>query len=202
MDLKKILILPVGFILVHTLYIGCCKCITGNYHREISVLRSHEYSHSNTDTRDTVKVIDTLFTSININFNLVSQKIINPFAQLVNAAYATSCNCSNYIDQGFKYKLDSLVITSNHVFKDIPAGQNISNYFKAVWITNTAVPGLLNTVTVPQLIDSMNTTRLYDNISLLTNPGTMPVKNHQLKYSLHSNGKIYDVTATKIVTWQ
>jgi len=201
MNLKKILILPVGFILIHILYIGCCKCIEGNFHREISSLRALEYGHSGFSTKDTIKVIDTLFTTIQFNYNLVG-KNTNPMAQLVNSAYATRCNCENYSDSGYKYKIDSLVITSSDNFKGVTAGQDISSFFKAAQPIFITGGGTVNFITIPQLIDSMNTQKNYDNINLYASPGNMPVKIQQLKYTLYSNGKSYEASGTKVVAWQ
>jgi hypothetical protein len=201
MILKKILILPVGFILIHVLYIGCCKCIEGNFHREISSLRAFEYTRSNLNTIDTVRVTDTLYSDININYVFIAKNIVNPISQFVNAAYATSCNCGGlYTDSGFRYKIDSLVITSNNTFKGIPAGQNISGYFTAIY-TNLNN----NNVTyfpLPQFIDSLNVNKKYSQINLFANPGNLTDKIHRLKYALYTNGKNYEITSTKVVVWQ
>jgi hypothetical protein len=202
MNLKKILILPVGFILIHILYIGCCKCMEGNFHREASSLRVYEFSHSNLDKQDTVKVIDTLFSFLTVNYTLVAKNKANPFSQLVNAAYATTCNCSNYSDSGFKYKVDSIVINSNDIFKGIPAGQNIGSYFTAAYNNYNTVATTVSYITVPQLVDSINVNRRYDNFNLFTRPGNMTGKTHRLKYILYSNGKSYEVVGTKIIAWQ
>jgi len=202
MNLKKILILPVGFILIHVFYIGCCKCIEGNFHREMNMLRAYEFSHSNLDTKDTVKVIDTLFSYLSVNYNLVGKNEANPFSQLVNTAYATRCNCGNYSDSGFKYKVDSLVISSNAIFKGIPAGQDISSYFTAAYTRFNMANSITTYITIPQLVDSINAYRKYDYFNLFTKPGSMAVKTHRLKYILYSNGKSYEATDTKVIAWQ
>lgn len=204
MNLKKILILPVGFILIHILYIGCCKCLEGNYHREISLLRVYELSHSNLDNQDTVKVIDTLFSTLTVNYTLVAKNKANPFSQLVNAAYATKCNCGNFSDSGFKYKVDSIVISSTDVFKGIPAGQNINNYFTAGYNNYTATGTTVSYINMSQLVDSINAHRRYDNYNLFTKPGGMSGKTHRLKYVLYTNGKSFEtpVQVTKVIAWQ
>lgn len=201
MGLKKILILPVGFILMHILYIGCCKCIDGNFHREISSLRALEYSHSSFSTKDTIKVMDTLFTTVQFNYNLVG-KITNPMAQFVNTAYAAQCNCGNYSDSGYKYKIDSLVITSSDNFKGVQAGQNISSFFYATRSLFTSGGSSVSLISIPQLIDSMNSQKYYDNMDLFTSPGNIAVKIQHIKYLLYSNGKSFNASGTKVIAWQ
>lgn len=199
MNLKKILILPVGFILIHVLYIGCCKCLEGDYYREPSSLRASHYSRLPNSSLDTVYIIDTLFTSLQVNFNYITQAQKNPFGQLVNAAYATSCRC-NTGDLGYKHPVDSITIASNKTFNGMPAGANLITYFKGA---NYYTPsGALQYLTVPQLLDSINKTRRFDNIQLITT--TLPglEKNHTLKYTLYSNGKMYESTARKVAVWQ
>jgi hypothetical protein len=199
MSLKKIFILPVGFILVHVLYIGCCKCIDGNYYREVSSLRALHYSGLPNTSLDTVYIRDTLFSSLQVNFNYITQVQKNPFGQLVNAAYATSCDC-NTSDLGYKYPLDSIVITSSKIFNGIPVGANIVSHFKGVYYDS--ISGLPKYLTVPQLLDSINRRHRFNNIDLLT--ATLPglEKIHTLKYTLHSNNKEYQSTARKIAVWQ
>ncbi|MGC4101199.1 hypothetical protein [Ferruginibacter sp.] len=200
--MKKILILPIGFILIHVLYIGCCKCVEGNFHRELSSTRALEYSHSGQDVKDTVKVMDTFFASIQFNYTLIAKRTVNPMAQFVNAAYATRCNCGNYTDSGYRYKIDSLVITSNNDFKGISAGQNISSFFKTGYAAYYNGSTTISYPTVPQLIDSLNANPHYDNINLFTQPGNMPAKAHRFKYIIYSNGRSYAAESGKLVLWQ
>jgi hypothetical protein len=174
----------------------------GNFHREMTMLRAYEFSHSNLDIKDTVRVVDTLFSYLTVNYNLVAKNTVNPFSQLVNAAYATTCNCSNYSDSGFKYKVDSLVISSNDIFKGIPAGQNIGNYFTAIYSNYNTAGTTVSYITMPQLVDSINAHRRYDNFNLFTRPGGMAGKVHRLRYILYSNGKSFEATGTKLIAWQ
>lgn len=199
MDLKKIFILPVGFILVHALYIGCCKCIDGNYYRELSSMNALHYSKLTNSSMDTVYIKDTLFTSLLVRFNYISKSKPNPFNQLVNAAYATSCNC-NTGDLGYKYNIDSIEITSNKNFNGIPSGNNIAGFFKGVYLYSAS--GVPQYFPLQQLIDSLNKNRRFNNLDLITSTLPGPEKNHVLKYSLHSNNKKYGATALKVVFWQ
>jgi hypothetical protein len=199
MNLKKVLILPVGFILVHILYIGCCKCIEGNFYREPSSMNALHYSKLNNTSLDTVYIKDTLFTSLLVRFNYISKGKSNPFNQLVNAAYATSCNC-NTGDLGYKYNIDSLEITSNKNFNGVSAGMNIVDFFKGLYLyTASGAPQYLP---VRQMLDSLNKNRRFDNLELITSTLPGPEKNHVLKYRVYSNTKQYAATARKVAVWQ
>jgi hypothetical protein len=200
MNLKKILILPIGFILIHAFYIGCCKCIQGPFHKEITSLRVSEYGDKNFYSKDSVKVIDTLFSIIDIRYNLVAQNNANPFTGFVNAAYATSCNCGSYEDLGFKYKIDSLVITSNNVFKGEAIGKNIAKYFTCVYadyVNNTTT-----NITIPQLIDSININKKNYGISIFTTVAGTTNKIQRFTYKLFTSGTSFEASDTKIIIFQ
>jgi hypothetical protein len=202
MSLKKILILPVGFILIHVLYIGCCKCAEGNFHREISSTRASHYSSLPNTSLDTVYINDTLTSIIQLNFNYVAKGKPNPFNALVNSAYATSCSCDNFSDSGYKYRIDSIAITSNNTFNGAAAGSNLTPFFKGILQCNTSNTVSLVYVPVNQMLDSFFRCRYYDNLQIICPIAPVANKTHTLKYSLYSNGKIFETTARRIVKWQ
>jgi hypothetical protein len=134
-----------------------------------------------------------------INSNLVTYH--NPFSGFVNSAYATSCNCGGTIvDLGFKYKIDSLVITSNQAFKGIATGNNLSNLFTANF-TNR-LNGNSISVTIPQLIDSLNSIKYVDDFSLITTANNVVNKTHKFSYKLYCNSKVYEALGTRLVVFQ
>ncbi len=200
MSLKKILILPVGFILLHTLYIGCCKCVDGSFYKDITSLGANENGDRRFFSKDSVIVIDTLFASLNINFNWVTQNKPNPFAGFINAAYATSCKCNTTNDLGFKYKIDSLVITSNTTFKGVPSGNDISSLFKGLYYSNTSINPTY--MPVAQLLDSISTSKYVYGINFITTATNVINKTHKFSYKLYSNNKVYDAFGTKLVVFQ
>lgn len=199
MSLKKILILPVGFIMVHILYIGCCKCLEGDYYRGISSLRALHYNGLPNASLDTVYITDTLFTSLQVNFNYITQTQKNPLSQLVNTAYATSCDCITS-DLGYKYPMDSLVITSNKIFNALPAGANIASLFKGMFSYSSS--GIPQYLPIPQMLDSINKYKTFDNLNLINTQLPGAEKIHIFKYMLYSNGKQYEATARKVAVWQ
>lgn len=201
--MKKVIILPLGFVLVHILYIGCCKCVEGDYFRELSSLRAFHYGKLTSSNLDTVLVTDSLFTSFQLNFNLITKTKPNPFNQLVNAAYATSCHCAAYGDRGYKYPIDSIVIKSDKTFNGLAPGNNLVSFFKGLSMecirgSGTALPYM----PVPQLLDSTAVCKRYDNLTLLctTQPG--PEKIHHFKYFFYSNGKTCEATVRGTAKWQ
>lgn len=123
------------------------------------------YSKLTNLSTDTVYIKDTLFTSLLVRFNYISKSKPNPFNQLVNAAYATSCNC-NTGDLGYKYNIDSIEITSNKNFNGIPSGNNIAGFFKVVYLYSAS--GVPQYFPVQQLIDSLNKNRRFENLDLIT----------------------------------
>ena len=200
MNLKKIIILPIGFVLVHVLYIGCCKCVEGNFFREVSSIRALHYSKLPNTSVDTVYVADTLFTTVQLNYNYISKA--NPFGSLVNAAYATSCHCPGFNDSGYKYRVDSIVITSRTIFNGAVPGTNLASSFKAMLQCNTGTVTAPVYVPVQQMLDSSFKCRRYDNIELICPVPVVSDKVHAFKYILYSNGKTYEASGHKIVKWQ
>lgn len=201
--MKKIIILPLGFLLVHALYIGCCKCIEGDYFRELTSFKAIHFSKTVTGSLDTAYVTDTLFTSLHMNYNLVARAEPNPFNQLVNAAYATSCHCGGFGDKGYKYPVDSIVIKSDKTFNGAAAGTNLVSFFKGQSTQcNQGTGAVLPYMPLPQLLDSAAVCKRYDYLALICNtlPGTEKI--HNFKYFIYSNGKSFDATVKGTVKWQ
>ena len=202
MNLKKILILPVGFILTHALYIGCCKCAEGIFYREISSTTASHYSSLPNASLDTTYTNDSLTTIIQLRFNYITKKQPSLANALVNTAYATSCSCDNFADLGYKYNIDSLVITSNNEFNGVPAGNNLTAFFKGIENCNHSSINSFVYLSVPQMLDSLNKCRAYDAlyVSTVIHPGLKKI--HRFNYCLYSNGKKHEITGRKVVKWQ
>jgi hypothetical protein len=200
--MKKIIILPALFILTHILYIGCCKCMPdASLFKDVTSMRVFEYGDKNFFSRDSVKVIDSFIASININYNYVTKNKLNPFSALVNSAYAWSCNCGGIItDLGFKHKIDSITITSNSNFNGITSGNNLAQFFSASYASRTN--GINQKVSIPQLIDSLNTVKYVDGFSLLTIGSNLTIKTHKFSYKLYSNSKVFEALGSKLVLFQ
>jgi hypothetical protein len=202
--MKKLIILPLGFVLIHVLYIGCCKCIEGDYFRELSSFRAVHYGSIPSANFDTAFVKDTLFTNFNLNYNLITNARPNPFNQLVNAAYATSCNCNPYGDKGFKYPLDSIAIKSDKIFNGAAAGTNLVSLFKGHLNTECSQNSspVFTYMPVQQLLDSMAVCKRFSALNLVCTilPGAEKI--HNFRYTIYSNGKPFEATVKGTVKWQ
>lgn len=205
MNLKKIVILPAAFIIVHILYISCCgnrKCPEGDVYRDVVSLRTNEYSVVNFFSRDSVKVEDTLFVSLNIGYKFIAQQKVNIFEPFVNQSMALSCpDCTDYNDLGYKFPIDSLTIRSNRFFKGVNAGVDISNFFSGVYYRNNN--GVVDKLVmpIPQLLDSLNNDKSYEGIALFTDPGIQN-EEHRFTYTIYSNNKIFSITSTRLIIWE
>lgn len=202
MNLKKILILPVGFIFTHALYIGCCKCAEGIFYREISSATASHYSPLPNTSLDTTYTNDSLTTIIQLRFNYITQTKSNFANALVNTAYATSCSCDNFTDLGYKYNIDSLIITSNNEFNGVAAGDNLAAFFKGIENCNHSTATSLVYLPIQQTLDSLNKCRAYDAVYINTAIQPGPNKVHKFNYRLYSNGRKYEITGRKVVKWQ
>jgi hypothetical protein len=128
MNLKKLLILPVGFILTNFMYIACCKCpaITSHYVELINIGVNPLGSGNAIIDKGTPTTVDTIYLNYSLNTNcVVKQK--NNFSFLVNTANA--CDCISCGDKGLKNGLVSFNITSNNIYNGIPADQPLNALF-------------------------------------------------------------------------
>jgi hypothetical protein len=126
--LKKILILPVGFLITTFLYISCCKCLDpkGDFYEVARASVRPEGSGGVLVDNGMPVTADTVFLNYYLTVNCVAQ--IKPaFSFLINSAYACSCGCG---EQGLKSKLLSIELTSDNVFNGIAANTSLNSLFK------------------------------------------------------------------------
>ncbi len=130
---KKILILPALFIFIHIGYISCCKCAKagdGDYTTPLFL----QLILFDTKTQTGINVgsstlADSLVLHPNFTYNCTVQ-IKNPFAGIVNAAYAFRCDCLTCGDKGLKSKVNKLEITSDSIYNGFGVGQNLASLFR------------------------------------------------------------------------
>jgi hypothetical protein len=129
MSLKKLLILPVGFLLSNFLYISCCKCVDVKNHfyevRNASVLAAG--SGGAVVDNGIPITVDTVFLNYYLSINCIAEAKTD-FSFLVNGAYA--CKCSECGDLGLKNKLTSIEITSDNTFNGIAPNTSLNSFFK------------------------------------------------------------------------
>jgi len=127
--LKKILILPVGFLITTFLYISCCKCLDS---------KEHFYEVQNASVRPAGSggvlvdngipvTADTVFLNYYLGVKCIAEAKTD-LSFLVNSAYACSCNGCG--EKGLKSKLVSIEITSDNTFKGIAANNSLNAVFK------------------------------------------------------------------------
>lgn len=131
--LKKIIILPAFFFLVHVGYIGCCKCADagdGDYGKS-TFLRINliDTKTRNFIQTNGVSTADTIILEPQFTYECVA-KNKNPFAGFVNIAYAFRCDCFECGYKGLKNKVTALEITSDSAYNGYLPGQNLAPLFK------------------------------------------------------------------------
>jgi hypothetical protein len=204
MDLKKIVILPACFILIHVLYIGCCKCVEslgGKPYRNITGVIVKENGNAGKFSRDTVYITDTLTAMFIFPFEYIANYTKNPMQQFVGTANALSCHCINIADSGYKYKIDSLKITSDNDIFGIQAGRDLSSLFKGA-LFNRGSGVVQYNLSVPQVLDSISLTKNYDQFLLLLNRGSPVIKTHKFTYTIFVNGRVFQTISQGKLYWE
>ena len=202
--MKKIIILPALFFLVHILYIGCCKCIEslgGKPYRNINGLIVKENGNAAKFSRDTVYITDTLIARMIFPFEYIANNIKNPMQPFVGSANALSCNCINVEDSGYKYRIDSLKITSDKDIFGIRAGQDISSLFTGIFSIRANGATQYN-LSIRQAIDSFNLTKNYDQILLMLNRPAPVIKTHRFTYKIYVNGRVFQTSSPGKLYWE
>ena len=130
MSLKKLLILPVGFLLSNFLYISCCKCLDSKdpfYEVTRANVRPTGSGGVLVDNGTPV-IADTVFLNYFLMVNCIAEAKTGFSSLLVNGAYA--CKCNECGGQGLKSKLLSIEITSDNTFSGIAANGSLNSFFK------------------------------------------------------------------------
>ncbi|MEO6254513.1 MAG: hypothetical protein ABIO79_14465 [Ferruginibacter sp.] len=127
--LKKILILPVGFLLTTILYISCCKCLDSNdpFYEATRITVDPRGSGGVLVDNGTPVTSDTVFLNCFLTVNCVAETKTD-LSFLVNSAYA--CSCRGCGEQGLKSKLLSIEVTSDNTFNGIAADNSLNSFFK------------------------------------------------------------------------
>jgi len=128
---KKMIILPLLFLLVHFGYIACipCKCetIREKYFKVENIIVL-AYANSNMITDPTIPLTtDTISLRYEFYIGCVAYQK-NPFVDFLNAAYACSCAECGY--EGTKSKIRTFEISSDSVYNGIPPNTSLNNVFK------------------------------------------------------------------------
>ena len=200
MNLKKILILPVGFLLTNIMYIACCDCKPTNkkFYEAINLLLKPYGSNKIVVDTGTSVNMDSLYLDCLFYTNcVVSGK--NNFSFLINTASACKCdgNCGY---KGLKSKLTSVEITSDNIYNGIPAGASLNIFFKTYDKYNPPTGIFLSIDSMVTLIN-LNKRELSSlNLYTTTKPGN--ALGHQLNLkTTFANGSTFS-SKTKAIYWQ
>ena len=202
--MKKIIILPASFFLIHILYIGCCKCVEslgGKPYRNITAITAREYGNARKFSRDTVYVKDSLTVSVSFPFEYIANNFKNPMQPFVGTANALSCHCNFLQDSGYKYRIDSLKITSDNNIYGITAGQDISNLFTAVIYPRSSGMSM-NNLSIPQALDSLALSKNEIDLALQLYRPSPVIKTHRFTYKIFVNGKVYQTMSMGKLFWE
>lgn len=196
--MKKIIILPVGFILTNVLYTACCKCPG-------AVLEHYEVTRVNVNARGSGGIVidngmpvtaDTVY----LNYNFVNQCVAKrtaDFSFLVNSAMA--CKCNECGRGGIKNSITSFKISSDTIFYGIAANQSLNSFFKVQNIYNPSSTYSIDSLTAAV---NNNSTTLLGTYTLFTK--TKPGNNAGHKFTLtmlFQNGSSVACTTNRIF-WQ
>lgn len=199
MNFKKILILPVGFLFTNFAYIACCNCKPVKDHYFIATGFTLKSSGSNKTIVDNGATVfmDSLYLDGDFNVNCVAAHQ-NHFSFFVNIANA--CSCEGCGDEGLKYPLSSIEITSNNIFNGVPAGTPLNNYFKSYDKKYSSFEAGLSIDSIKTLINKNISSLSYIPLYTKTKPANN--LNHQLTMIVSfANGTTFS-SKTKDINWQ
>ena len=197
MNLKKILILPVGFVLTNFLYIACCKCPDPKSYYEVTTVTVKTLGSGGVVIDNGIPVTtDTVYLNYNFINRCVAKTDVD-FSFLVSAAMA--CKCNECGRSGIKNKLTTIKISSDSVFNGIAANQPLNSFFKVNDLYNSANP-----FSIDSLINSVNNnySPLLGTYSLFTKVKPGNTAGHKFTLTMNFvNGTTVSVV-TNPIKWQ
>jgi hypothetical protein len=195
MSLKKLLILPVGFLFSTFLYISCCKCVEVKNHfyevRNASVLAAG--SGGVVVDNGIPITADTVFLNYYLSINCIAEAKTD-LSFLVNGAYA--CKCSECGDLGLKSKLLSVEITSDNIFNGIAANTSLNTFFKLKG------DNLTPDYPVDALVSLINESNIRSGFSIFTKTKPGNILPHKFKLNMVYANSTNVSTISKPISWQ
>ncbi|MBL7762578.1 MAG: hypothetical protein JNL23_04050 [Chitinophagaceae bacterium] len=196
MNLKKILLLPAGFLAIHLLYVSCCKCLdTNEPYNEIAQLLVSASGSGNTVVDNGVP---TTVDSIRLYYTVYNKCVAyqNPFSGFVSSAYACDCKGCGY--DGLKSKIKSITITSDSIYNGVAAGSSLNDNFKAVSINANNV---LEYITIDSLRKYINTVTYVGNIPIVTGVKPTDFHGHKFTFTIQTEDNKTVMVTTKRINW-
>lgn len=199
MHLKKLLLLPFGFVFTNFLYIACCNCkpVNKKYYEAVNLLLTPSGSKNTVVDNGTTVYVDSLYLDCLFYTDCVAVHT-NPFSFLVNTANA--CSCESCGDEGIKTKITSVAISSNNLYNNITANGSLNSFFK-VYEKYGARAGTSISIDSAIILINLNQKRLGDfNLYTKTKPGNAAGQQLTVKATF-ANGNTFTST-TKPIYWQ
>jgi hypothetical protein len=201
MNLKKLLILPVAFILSNTMYVACnicgCEKISKHYYEVVNIMVK-PIGSKNTPVDNGAPVnVDSLYLDYLMYTNCVASHQ-NDFSFWVNTANA--CSCVSCGEKGLKSKITAVEITSDNAYNGIPANTPLNSYFKTYNKYNIYN---YSSISIDSMITLLNLDeREMSDLNLYTTTKPANALGHQLNLKIiFANGSTFTST-TKAIYWQ
>ena len=199
--MKKILILPVAFLLTNIMYIACtichCEKINNHYYEVVNISVKPIGSEYTSVDNGIPVYVDTIYLDYFMNTNCVASNK-NNFSFLINTANA--CSCESCGDKGLKSKITSLEISSDNIYNGIPVNTSLNSLFKTYNKYNIYS---YSTITIDSMITLLNIDQrgISDlNLYTTTKPGN--TLGHKINFkATFVNGGIFS-SKTKAIYWQ
>jgi hypothetical protein len=199
MNLKKILILPVGFLFTNIMYIACCDCKPTNkpYYQAVNLLLKPSGSNYTVVDNGTPVNIDSLYLDCMFYSDCVTSSK-NDFSFLINTA--TACKCNGCGNEGLKSKVTSIEITSDNIYNGISPNSSLNNLFKTY--DKYTLRSNIN-ITIDSVISLINTNQMrLSNLNLYTKIKPGNTLGHQINLkATFANGSTFS-SKTKSIYWQ
>ena len=196
MNYRKIVILPVLFVLSTIIYISCCPKGEIFPFYQITNIGASAYG-SGKAVVDTGAV--TTVDSIYLNYGFFQQCAVNkknPASFLMNQGFALSCPGNICGEQGLKTNIQSIKISSDSVYNNLPANTSLNNYFRVNLSNN-------NFISLDSLIMQVNANKRhlqFEQFVIITKPSN--TRGHVFKLDLQLIDGTILTASTKRIFWQ
>ncbi len=195
MRYKKIIILPVLFVLSTVIYIGCCpKAEVFPFYKILGIGASAYGSGKAVIDTGAVTMVDSIYLNYGFIRDCAKTKN-NPVSFLMNQSFALKCGGNICGNEGIKTKIQSINITSDSLYNSIAANTTLNNLFKVTLGNNffVSIDSLKNSV------NNSNRRLDWEQFVITTKPANN--KGHVFKLNLQFFDGTILSASTKRIYW-
>ena len=195
--IKKIIIIPFVFLLIHFLYIACiCNCpdVKEKYFK-VNDITVRSFADDNVVIDSGAVTTDT----ITLKYDFVRECIVyhkNPFSSFVNETLA--CSCGGCGEKGIKSKIKTFEITSDSVYNGIPANTSLNNIFK---VKSWNYFSMYDGKTLDTVKTFINNRYGFDVLRLFSIVKPLDAKGHRFTLRLVTEDNVVKTATTKQIFW-